>query len=192
MPAADVLITPVWVWSAPLGVDRPYEDVAYGANWAGWKRLGYTSAPLTANLERSRINKMVEQSRTKIGSVVSEENLTLETTLAELTLDNLALAWGGRVTHQAAGTGQTGYELLRGGGQISLETLQWGMEGLYTNPDGVDLPLRLFVIGEAQLGGQLTFAKSEQVGIPLRVEASFDFDTGLLYDWIKVIAPATA
>lgn len=193
MSAADVLITPVWVWTAPVGTARVYEDVGYGVAWPNWKRLGYTNSPLTVNLERTRINKMVEQARTKIGSIVSEENLTMETNLAEFTMDNLALAWGGMVTKTPAGASQAAYETLKGGGQVCLSTLQWGFEGLYQNEDcTVQQPFRFFCIGEAEMGGQLTFGKAEQTGIPLTVEASYDFDSGLLFEWIKVTEPASS
>lgn len=195
MSAADVLITPVWVWTSPAGTARVYEDVAYGAAWPGWKRLGYTNSPLTTNLERERQNKMVEQAMAKIGSKVTGETLVIETSLAEFTLSNLALLWPGRLTITPAAVGQPGVERLSGGGEsyACLSTLQWGFEGLYQNEDcSVNLPLRFFCIGEAEMGGELEFGKAVQTGLPLRVEASFDFATGLLYEWVKVFEPALA
>jgi hypothetical protein len=191
MAVADILITPVWVWSSPVGTPRPYESVAYGAAWPGWKRLGYTNSPLTSNLERERTNKMVEQAMSKVGSQVTGETLTFETALAEFTLANLQLLWPGILTITPAAVGQPGTERLVGGNKACLSTLQWGFEGLYQNEDcSVSLPLRFWCIGEAEMGGQLEFGKATQTGLPLRVEASFDFATGQLYEWFKVVAPA--
>lgn len=186
MPAADVLITPVWVWTAPVGVPRVYEDVAYGANWPGWKRLGYTDKPLTVNLEREIQKKMVEQAMAKIGSKITGETLTLETSLAEFTLANLQLLWPGRLTITPAAVGVAGTEKLIGGGAICLSTIQWGFEGLYQSEDcSTNLPLRFFCEGEAEMGGKLEFGKATQTGLPLKVEASYSFDTGQLYEWFK-------
>lgn len=193
MSASDVLITPVWVWTSPVGTARPYEEVAYGGNWPGWKKLGYTATPLTTNLEREKQNKMVEQAMSKIGSTVTGETLTVETALAEFTLANLALLWPGRYTLTPAAVGQAGTERLTGGNIACLSTLQWGFEGLYQNEDcTVNLPLRFFCIGEAEMGGELEFGKTTQTGLPLKVEASFDFGSGLLYEWFKVFTPALA
>lgn len=193
MAAADVLITPVWVWTSPVGTPRVYEDVAYGANWPGWKRLGYTDKPLTTNLEREVQKKMVEQAMAKIGSKVTSETLTIETSLAEFTLANLSLLWPGRLTITPAAVGQPGTERLTGGGYVCLSTLQWGFEGLYQNEDcSVNLPLRFFCEGEAEMGGELEFGKATQTGLPLRVEASYSFASQTLYEWFKVFAPALA
>jgi hypothetical protein len=194
MPAADVLITPVWVWTSPVGTARPYEEVPYGANWPGWKRLGYTDKPLTVNLEREIQKKMVEQAMSKIGSKVTGETLTLETSLAEFTLSNLQLLWPGILTITPASAGVPGTEKLVGGNAVCLSTIQWGFEGLYQNEDcSVNLPLRFYCIGEAEMGGQLEFGKATQTGIPLKVEGSFDFGGthgGTLYEWFKWVAPA--
>jgi len=195
MPAADVLIGAVRVWKSPVGTTRPDESVAYGAAWgAGWEELGYTATPLTVNLEREFINKMVEQALSKVGKFISGETLTLETTLAEFTMDNLQLAWGGTVTEVAAAAGQEGYEELKGGGSICLSTLQWGFEGLYQDAACENQwPVRFFCIGEAEMGGQLEFGKTVQTGIPLRIEASEDLDQPAgqrLYHWLKVTADA--
>lgn len=193
MAAADILITPVWVWTSPVGVARPYEEVAYGGNWPGWRRLGYTNSPLTANLEREVQKKMVEQAMAKVGSKVTEETCTFETALAEFTLANLSLLWPGRLTIQYPTTTQMGTERLTGGGYACLSTLQWGFEGLYQNEDcTVNLPFRFYCIGEAEMGGELEFGKATQTGLPLRVEASFDFASGLLYEWFKVTSPMLA
>lgn len=198
MPAADILIGSVRVFKSPVGTAVPDEnDIGYGDAWpAGWTELGYTAAPLTANLEREFINKMVEQALSKVGKYISGETLTLETTLAEFTMDNLALAWGGTVIDTAAGAGQVGMEELKGGGSICLSTLQWGFEGLYQDAACENQwPVRFFCIGEAEMGGQLEFGKTVQTGIPLRVEASEDLDKPAgqrLYHWQKVTANATS
>jgi hypothetical protein len=194
MPAADVLITPVTIWRSSVGVARPYEDVAYGANWAGWAKLGLTSAALTVNLERTKTDKIVQQALGKIGSVITNEVLTISTTLAEMTMDNLALSWPGIVSKEPAAAGQAAYERLQGGGKICLNTLQWGFEGLYQDEEcAVQLPLRFFCIGEAEMGGEIAFDKENQTGIPFQVSASYELEQPpgkQLYEWFKVTAPA--
>jgi hypothetical protein len=134
---------------------------------------------------------MVEQAMSKIGSKVTAETLTLETSLAEFTLANLQLLWPGILTITPAAVGQPGTEKLVGGNAICLSTIQWGFEGLYQNEDcSVNLPLRFFCEGESEMGGQLEFGKATQTGLPLKVEASYSFATNTLYEWFKVTAPA--
>lgn len=196
MSAADIIIGAAWVWQSPVGVARPYADVPYGAAWPGWRRLGLTSAALTANLERTRTNKMVQQALGKVGTVITGETLTLETSLAEFTLENLSLSWPGYLTVSPAEVGRVGYERLQGGGKVCLATLQWGFEGLFQNEDcSVQFPLRFYCIGEAEMGGQITFGKEDQTGIPFRVEASYELERPAgrqLYEWYKITAPALA
>jgi hypothetical protein len=150
--------------------------VAYGAAWGGnWVDLGFTLEPVSMSYETETFKLMVEQLTAPVRAVRQEETITIETVLAEITGANLAVAMDGTSTPTNAGVNQVAYDLVEAGGSVSISEYAWGFEGYRLAANNAKLPVRIFVFrGVATLNGQLTFAKSAGVGIPLRVEAMPD------------------
>jgi hypothetical protein len=174
MAVTDILVTPAKIYRAPVGTALPDETtVAYGASWgASWTDLGYTLEPVSMSYETETFKLMVEQLTAPVRSVRQEETVTIETVLAEITGANLALALDGTTTTTAPGAGQAGYDQVEAGGSVSIAEYTWGFEGYRLAANNAKLPVRVFIYrGVATLNGQLTFAKSAGVGIPLRIEA---------------------
>ncbi|CAK0773835.1 conserved hypothetical protein [Gammaproteobacteria bacterium] len=94
---------------APLGTTFPAVNAVPGASW---RDLGYTQDGLTAK-KTQKIDKVrVDQETGPVKAARSEEDLTLETSLAEGTLENMADYLGGTVTDTPAGAGTIGTRAL--------------------------------------------------------------------------------
>lgn len=198
MSTADIIIGPARIFSAPIGTALPADSVAYGAAWAspvGWEEIALTKTPFTMNRDLSTVDVMVEQSTLPVKRVATEEKVSFETTLAELTADLLKLAMGGTVTDTAAGAAQVGKEELVAGGQAILEERTWAVEGVYTTTAGVNFPIRIQIWrATAVLNGELTFGKADSAGIPLKIDALGDLSKPVgeqLFKFQKVLAAAT-
>jgi hypothetical protein len=196
---ANILAGGATVYYAPVGETVPDENsVGVGQDWGGnWERVGYTKAPLSALYEFEEADVEVEEELTTIKRLRSKENLTLETTLAEVTADYLALATHGTVTVTAPGASQVGKEELDVGGEHVLDEYAWGFEGVYVDGSGDEFPVRLFIWrATAKINGALSFSKrsGEYPGIPLQVKALVDAGKttgGKLFKFQRVTAEAT-
>lgn len=174
---ADILITPAKIYKAPVGETKPSEStVDYDTAWGGnWVDLGYTLEPVSLSYDRSIFELMVEQETSPVKRQVDTEAMAIETVLAETTATNLALALGGTVATTSAGAGQRAFESLAMGGNVQMDSYAWGFEGFYENTAGAQFPVRIFFHkGTGVLNGDLTFAKSEGVGINLHIDATTD------------------
>lgn len=188
------------IWKAPVGEALPDEDsIDYGVDWGGnWERVGFTKAPLAMLYEFDVMEVEVEEALASVGRVKTAERLSLETTLAELTAEYLALvAGGGTVTTTAAGVGTVGKEELSVGGSAALAKAIWGFEGKYIDANGVSFPIRVFIwIATAMINGEITFSKKngEYPGIPLKVDALEDVSQAegeRLWKWLRVTEAGT-
>jgi len=191
----NIVISAGDLFVAPAGTTRPTPNLGFKGVWPdGWRYMGLTSDASEINIEREFMDKMVEQAMGKVGSEVVGETLTITTTLAELTMQNLQLVWGGEFTDVAAGVGTTAYERLRGGGSGCSQTMLWGFEASYLKESTCTrYPIRFFCLGEGAKGGGLGFKKGEQVGIPFTVSGSHDISLpeGIqLFEMYKVTGAA--
>lgn len=193
---SDIIVSPATVFYAPYGEAVPADTVAAGAAWGGnWAKLGYLKAPLAMSYEFDELDVEIEQSLAPVKRVKTSENLTLETTLAELYLDGIQLGSGGTVADTAAAAGQPGKEELTVGGDAALTERSWGFEGSYVDEDGATFPVRVFVWkATAVLNGALEFAKGDYTGTPLQVKALADMTKTVgqrLFKISKILEPAT-
>lgn len=194
---ANILAGGAVVWYAPEGESPPDENsVGYGADWGGnWERVGYTKTPLTCAYEFDELDVMVMEHLAPVKRVKTAENLTLETTLAEIEADYLGLATSGTVTDTAPDVGQVGKEELNVGGEIDLDVYAWGFEGRYVDANGNEFPVRVFIWrGTAKLNGALEFGKEDYPGIPLQIKALADASKSKgeeLFKFQRVTAAAT-
>jgi hypothetical protein len=197
MSTADIIIGPARVFYAPIGTALPDDDLAYGAAWTGdWETIAQTLTPFTMNRDLTTVDVMIEQSTLPVKRVATEEKVSFETSLAELTGTHLQLAMEGENTVTAAGAGQVGKEVLLAGGQATLTERTWAVEGVYTTAAGVSFPIRVQIWrATAVLNGELSFGKADPAGIPLKIDALGDLTKPVgqqLFKFEKVTAAATS
>jgi hypothetical protein len=197
MAVADILQSPARIFYAAVGTALPNPNsVAYGAAWtAPWADLGYTLNPITVSYNKEIFKLMVEQVTLPIKGTTTDEEVVIETTLAEITAANLMLAFGGSIGTTAAGTAQVALEELKSGGSSALSYYAWGIEGLYVDASNNQLPVRILIYrGSAVLNGNMQFAKAAAMGIPLQITAWADTTKAAgqqLWTFQKTTAPKT-
>jgi hypothetical protein len=177
MAIADILLSPATMYYAAVGEALPDENtVDYGDDWGGeWEKVSYTTTPLTMSHSRETYEVEVEQSTAPVKEIITKEELTFETTLAEFIAENLVLALGGSVTETVAGAGQRAMFEHEMGGESQLEEYAVGFEGQYRDSDGNVFPVRVLVYKAViTMNGQLQFSKKQESGIPIRVRAKAD------------------
>lgn len=197
MAVADILLSPAKIYYAATGTALPNPNsIGYGTAWGGgWSDLGYTLTPITVGYSQEIFKLEVEQITLPVRGLITMEEVTIETTLAEITAANMLLAFGGAVTTTAAGTAQVALEELKSGGSSSITYYAWGLEGLYVDSSNNQLPVRMLIYrGSAVLNGSLNFSKREAVGIPLQITAWADTTKTAgqqLWTFQKTTAPHT-
>jgi len=193
----NIIISPATLYYAPVGETKPDEStVDYGSAWGGnWTDLGYTLEPVSLAFDRTIFELMVQQETTPVKRQIEMETIAFETVLAEITATNLSLALGGTSSTTAAGAGQRAYDELKMGGDVAISSYAWGFEGFYEDSSGNQFPVRAFIHkGTGVLNGNMTFAKAEGVGIPLRIDAQADTSQSAgerLFQFQRVTAAAT-
>ena len=172
----NILKSQAVLWTAPVG--EPFPDpgvILAGDDWAGnWERLGATKAPLAAKLEVAEHESQTEEFLAAVRRFKTGEKFTLETVLAELTADYLALAAGGTPT--PAGSGVP-YDELVIGNEAYLPEAAWGFEGILYDEVGNMTPVRVFIPrATAKINGDLKFSRRDDdyTGIPLVIQALAD------------------
>jgi hypothetical protein len=198
MAQTDILVSGAWLWYAPEGEPNPDETtIDVGDDWgANWEWLGLTTAPLTLNLTAEEFEVDVQQLSTPILSSITSETVTLTTTLAEQTAENLDLIFGGNTVITPAGAAQRGFTELRFGGRTTRTVYKIGFEVIHTIADGTRLPLRLF-FHRAQIGlsGDIAYDKANVAGLPINVTVLSDDSQPAdekLAVWQKVTSDTTA
>jgi len=197
MAVADIFKGPVAIWRAPVGETLPDEStVAYGAAWGGnWATYGYTKTPTSFNPEYENADVMIQESLAAVDRFRTAEKITIETTLAELTGDNLEEVLEGTKTVTAAAAAQVGMTEVESGDEFILTKYAWGLEGLYQTDAGDQFPVRFFLYkGTVTIGGPLEFGKEDYPGITCRIEGIADLakDRGKrLFKFQKVTAAVT-
>ena len=199
---SNVLKTGAVLWFAPVGETIPDETaVAYGDDWPGnWRRVGYTKAPLRMMYEDEQVDIETEEELAPVNRFRTSETLALETELAELTAEYLALAGGDQdtVVETSAAVGQKAYEEVGFGGSAIIAQYAWGFEGFRVDDAGDQQPVRMVVRkGTAKLNGELEFSQKSDgyPGIPLRINALADtsqLSGQKLALFQRVTAPAVA
>lgn len=163
------------LWHAPTTEAVPNVSILATAAWAGnWVRMGATAAPLTCLYEDERTDIDVEENLATVFRYKTSEALTVETVLAELDVDYIALMTEGTVAVDAGAGGLIAYDQLPVGNQAAVTEHQFGFEGIAVQSDGNLWPIRFFIHrATIKLGGELSFSKREDdyTGIPIVIEA---------------------
>ena len=194
MAVADIMHGPVKLYRAPVGTTPPADTVAVDGTWIGWTAFGYTKEALTSNYEFDEQEIKVQQALTAVERFKSAENLTLKTTLAELTPANMQITTSGTATTTPADTGQPPKDELVVGGESVIDKYAWGFEGTYTDSAGATFPIRLFVWkGTAKMAGEQEHGQEGYVGIPIEVKALADLSKAVgqqLYKFQRILGAA--
>lgn len=169
-PAERVLLVTA-ATSSQVGKSLPdVTGIEYGDAWGGnWIGLGYTLEPLTFSLDTDLVRVRVEQLLSAVRIFRRQEGLVLETTLAKLTAENLALALDSAITISGMPVRSSKRAaILRCG-------YAWGFEGYRLSDGGDKLAVRFFVHrGVAVLRGPIRMGRATATGMPLRIEAVAD------------------
>lgn len=198
MAVSDILVSGAWLWYAPEGEAFPDPDVVLaGDDWGGnWEWAGFTTEPLTQNIETTTFEVDVQQSNLPVLQSITGESVTLTTTLAEQRADLLQLVDGGNIYTTAAGVGQHGYTELRAGGRTQRTVYTVGFETRYPLANGTLVPLRLFFHRATfARGGGVSYDKGAAAGLPIEITILADDSQEAdeqNYIWQKVTAQPTA
>lgn len=176
--------------------DTPEAAVAETTPGSGWKRVGFTGAPLTLAYEYEVVDADIQESLAPVDRAKTSEGLMAETTIAELNPVVQHLQWGGIIEVTPAGPGQPGKTRLKIGGDNKLKKRRFGIEGRYVDEEGREFPVR-FVMHRATAaqGSSLEFSKSAYVGAPVQFRALADMNRPYgerLFYFDKITEPATS
>lgn len=173
LTAYEILTGVGKLYVAPAGTAKPSLDTDPAA--AGWTEVGETVDGVTITLAQEIEEFRTDQRTGPVKATRTEENLTIETRLAQATLENLAQTLGGlTVTTVPAGTGTMGYKwhgLYRGQDVQEFAILFRG-----NSPYG-DFPAQ-FYVPRGYFAGEtgLEYKKDGQVVIPVEFHALEDLN----------------
>ena len=109
MNAYEILTGAGRLYVAAVGTQFPAVNATPGASWTD---LGETDGGLTAKLTQKIDEHRTDQRTGAVKATRSEESLTLETSLLQATLENLAKILGQTVTVVAPGSGTIGTKTI--------------------------------------------------------------------------------
>ena len=191
MGVGQLMKTKARVWRAPVGEALPtMEAVNYDAAWGGnWVDMGLTLAPLMFRTSMDVFNFEVEQYAAAVKQTVTNNSCEIETSLGEITPDNMALIFGKRpdvdVTDTAATASEPGYSTFNYDADFEIHEYAFGFEGRVILTDNNSYPIRFFVPrGTYTLNGDLEFSarSSNPTAIPFKLTALSDpANSGRLY-----------
>jgi hypothetical protein len=178
MAASDVLVSPAYIWYAPVGEALPAPNtIGAGAAWGGqWLSLGYTLEPVSVNLDVTTFKLYVQQLLAPLRVTRTEQALAFESVLAEMTGKNLALAFDGTLVTQAPSVPNVGMDTVTvKGDKVDVSVYAVGIEGIRVDNLNNRLPVRFFLPrASITLNGPLSFAKDSGAGIPIHVDGLVD------------------
>jgi hypothetical protein len=166
MNAYEVLTGVGNLYLATVGTAFPAVNEAPGA---GWTALGETDGGVTVTPKQKIDKHRVDQRTGAVAASRSEEDLTIETSLALATLENLAKALGGAVTDTAPGVATIGYRTLnlyRGTSVTEYALLFRGNSPYGAYNSQFEVP-RVYVDGDIGM----EYTKDGKVLVPVTFEA---------------------
>jgi hypothetical protein len=195
MAASDVLVSPAYMWYAPVGEPLPSADtIGAGIAWGGnWKNLGYTLEPVSVGLDTQTFELYVQQLLAPLRILRTQQELNFESVLAEMTGVNLGLVFDATVVTVAAGPAVAGKDTITvKGDKTDVSVYAVGIEGIRVTDANARVPVRFFLPkASIILNGPLAFAKDAGAGIPVSVKALVD-NSGNQMIIHNVTAPKTA
>lgn len=197
MAKEDIVLGSGKLWYAPTGTANPGETtVAYGAAWTNWTSLGDTLTPVVLTVAEERKAVRTQQSLGVVKELRTQMEITLKTTLAELTGANLAMVLNGTNTNTAAGSSQKAFSQVTVGKDVQVDTYKFGFESLRVDSTGVKQPVRYFFhIGSIAPDGDQAFDKENETGLPVVITVYEDTSQSAGSEFMVVdivTAPASA
>ncbi|HZQ82452.1 MAG TPA: hypothetical protein VFB25_10815 [Gaiellaceae bacterium] len=122
------------VFIAPVGTDFPAIDDDESAFSTAWVYLGQTDGGIKAAHSQTVNALRTDQVTAPVKAVRSEEDLEISFSLAELTLENYAIALNQAIDGPETGSGYKAVRLYRGGFQV--ETVAMLARGDHLSPYG--------------------------------------------------------
>ena len=176
MAVADFLMTAGRLLYANTGTSLPSETtVAWGASWSGFTELGAMGDEVRVNYRPTFTGISPQNALGDVKDYRTNEQLTIEGTLLDLTGPNVALLIGGTNTTTGAGGSQKPFYSIVGGGQPAVTTKLWGLEGFRLDSSGTMQPVRLFVFsGSIRMNGPVRFNKERRLETPFIIKAYHD------------------
>jgi hypothetical protein len=197
MAQEHILVSGAWLWYAPEDEPLPDEtSIDAGEDWGGnWEWAGFTTEPLTMNVEAETFEVDVQQLSAPIMQSITSETYTLSTTLAEQTAELIQLLDGGNIIVTPAGASQRGYTELKAGGRTVRTVHSVGFEVKRALADGTLVPLRLFFHRATfSRAGDTPYGKGEVAGMPIEIQVLADdaqAEDEKYYIWQRVDSLAT-
>lgn len=166
------------VKSAPFATTNaiPADTVVYGADWgAPWVDRGYTTGGLGFNMNLTRGEIRVDQEFDPVVRPITGRAITMSTSLAEMSADNIRLGSGmGTVTTVAPAAGVRGHNDLTIDSTVTDQYNSWGFD--IRQPDGEAFRIVVYK-GLATGSPSPRFAPEAAAAIALEVSALVDTST---------------
>jgi hypothetical protein len=153
-------------YSSGSPASLPADTVARDGSWGGsWVDLGYT-AGIQYNVSNEHRHVEVDQSTIEVMSRVTKQDVTIELTLKETTVDNLkyALGFGTLATSGSSG-------VLSVGNNPTLSEYSLGLEGPSPDEDPTAAQRIVFYRVVPTSEPELMFSREEETVVAVRFKA---------------------
>lgn len=180
MAGTKIMMAGARIWRAPVGTTDPLDTMAFGAAWPSpWVAAGYTNAPLSLSAKYDKKKVMVQQKRSSLITIVTNNEVTFGSTLVDWSKANFNFLLGGSTSVVAAGADQPGMDVFTFDTKLPPGTYKWGIEGQYVladtgdNTEGTWWPVRILIpSGTAADGVETEIDKENESGIPFTIDVN--------------------
>lgn len=167
----EIIAGPCEVYFAPTGTAFP---AISGTVPPAWRHMGYTEGGIKVGHPQTVIPLRADQVTAPVKAVRSEEDLQITFSLANLRLENFALALNRAIAGPTTGAGVKSVPLYRGGFQV--ETFAFLARGNNLSPYG-DLHMQFEVPAVFQGGSpEEEFTKDDKAMLAVELNAIADPD----------------
>jgi hypothetical protein len=111
----EVLFGNGYLWTSPFGTALPADvDLGDFSKWTGWTYTGGTDQGVQVQFSPNMNDIQIEETPIPVASLVQTATFQISTSMAEETLNNINLAYGGggSIATQSQGTGVPGKKTL--------------------------------------------------------------------------------
>lgn len=167
--ASNLIQGPGKLYGAPFGSTEPLDTVVGGIPASPWVEYGATDGGVTFTVARTTVKLRMDQTTEAPGRRVTERDASLSTNLAEITLENLASAWGVPASGITSGSGYTALDVT-GANDVGMEPDYRAL--IFDGPAPGGLMAR--IIGRRMLSEEdveVAYAKDDQTFIPVKFAA---------------------
>src|SRR6266851_5094128 len=148
----NVLYGLAYLWTANFGTALPADiDLGDQSKWTGWSYVGSTDQGVQNAFNPNMSLLQIEETPIPVASLVATATFQITTAMAEETLNNINLAYGGggTIAAQAQGTGLVGKQTL------SLSSNFGNLACALLGRNSLGYP-RVYYVPKIQSAGQVT------------------------------------